>query len=91
MVGEELITMLGISLVAGVGRGIRGFIKHKKKDKSKFDYKKFLISVGGVAGLTVFINVLAGYLGIGQEDAVFLAGSIAASWGLTDIAEDLNK
>jgi len=91
MVGEEFIPLLGISLIAGIGRGVRGYMKHKKADKSEFDAKKFLISVAGVAGLTVFINVIAGYLGIGQEDAVFLAGSVAASWLGTDIAEDLKK
>ncbi len=88
---EGIIPLLGVSLAAGIGRGARGYFKHQKEDKQKFNVKKFFVSVGAVAAFSVLIDLLTSNAGLNSGDTAFLVGEVAASWGITDIAEDLKK
>lgn len=91
MVGEELLLPVGISLIAGVGRGLRGFAKHRKEDKAKLDLKKFFVSLGASTVFGAGIAILIEFLGIDPAGAEALIVQVAAPWGLTDVAEDVIK
>lgn len=89
MVGEELLLPIGVSLMAGLGRGIRGFVKYRKAEKSPFDKKKFLYSLGASVVFGAGIALLSGYFGLDGATAEGLVLQAALPWGLTDIAEDV--
>lgn len=86
---EEIIPVIAVSVFAAAGRGMRSYFKHAKREKSKFDIKKFSMSIGAVVFFSLLIETLCRFAGMETGDATFIVGQLAASWGLTDITEDV--